>query len=268
MKRAYVETPQGQIHYRTAGSGEPVLLIHSTPRSSWEYELVLPVLGKRYWAIAMDNPGYGESDRPSGQYEISDYARCVADFLDALGIGRVTIGGHHTGAMIAAETAVIYPERVKGLVLSALPFYTPEEYEKLKQGTPEYLRPLVSFELKEDGSHLLTIWDMEQSSRKPPLKSLEELQEMVMAELKGAPNCGDTFRAVWRYESRKRLPLVKSPTLVINPTGDRYANRGTELVRLIPAGRVATIESGNYIPRNEPEKFAEAIMEFIEGLDS
>jgi pimeloyl-ACP methyl ester carboxylesterase len=52
MKRGYVDTPEGQIHYRYDGSGEPVLLLHKASLSSDEYSEMLLLLGKKYMAIA------------------------------------------------------------------------------------------------------------------------------------------------------------------------------------------------------------------------
>jgi hypothetical protein len=51
VHRSYANTPDGQIHYATAGQGKPVLLLHQTPRSWDEYRDVLPIIGSRYRAI-------------------------------------------------------------------------------------------------------------------------------------------------------------------------------------------------------------------------
>jgi hypothetical protein len=51
IHRSYANTPDGQIHYATAGQGKPVLLLHQTPRSWDEYRDVLPIIGRRYRAI-------------------------------------------------------------------------------------------------------------------------------------------------------------------------------------------------------------------------
>ncbi len=73
MKRAYVDVPGGQVHYRTEGRGRPLILIHQSVCSSDEYSRVLPLLAKNYRVIAMDTLGYGESDKPPRVYDIPDY---------------------------------------------------------------------------------------------------------------------------------------------------------------------------------------------------
>ena len=62
IKRAFLDTPEGQVHYYTGGAGEPLLLLHQTPQASDSNfgELTPMLIKKRYFAIAMDNPGYGE----------------------------------------------------------------------------------------------------------------------------------------------------------------------------------------------------------------
>ncbi len=59
VRRAFLDAPEGQIHYRTAGAGRPVLLLHQTPRSSDEYRDVIPILARELRVVAMDTIGYG-----------------------------------------------------------------------------------------------------------------------------------------------------------------------------------------------------------------
>ncbi len=122
VTRAFLDTPAGQLHYRTAGRGTPVLLLHQTPRSSDEYRDVLPLLAGEFRAIALDTVGFGDSYRPAGPYTIEGFARGALDLLDGLGIARAAVVGHHTGAVIAAELAAAHPDRVERLVLSNSPY--------------------------------------------------------------------------------------------------------------------------------------------------
>ena len=122
MHRAFLDTPDGQIHYVTAGAGRPVLLLHQTPRSWDEYRDVIPLLAVERRVVAMDTIGYGESYKPPRRCDIEDYGRGAIALLDGLGIRSTAIVGHHTGAVIAMELAASYPERVERLVLSSSPF--------------------------------------------------------------------------------------------------------------------------------------------------
>ena len=106
MKRCYVDTPEGQIHYRTEGDGEPLLLLHQIGLSSAQFLLVIPTLAKRYWVAAVDIIGYGNSDLPLLPYKTADYAKATFHFLDSLHIKKTSIVGARFGGSIAVEIAV------------------------------------------------------------------------------------------------------------------------------------------------------------------
>jgi len=80
MKRGYIDTPEGQIHYRTEGNGESFLLLHKAGLSSDEYTEMLPFLGKSYRAIAMDVLGYGNTDLPEPEPKFDDYVKILCIF--------------------------------------------------------------------------------------------------------------------------------------------------------------------------------------------
>ena len=97
-RRGFAEVADGVVHYAEAGSGPAVLLLHQTPRSWDEYRDVLPLLGARFRAIAMDTIGFGESSKPPWEATIERFARVALDLLDALGVERASVVGHHTAA--------------------------------------------------------------------------------------------------------------------------------------------------------------------------
>ena len=106
MKRGYAEVPFGQLHYRDLGEGEPILFLHKTPSSSVQFERCAPFLARAgYRVLALDTPGFGLSDRHPTQPTMREYGLAVHQFLDALGIGKLHLFGHHTGATIALEAA-------------------------------------------------------------------------------------------------------------------------------------------------------------------
>src|SRR5262249_54824673 len=83
-RRGYAAAGFGQLHFREMGTGEPLLLLHKTPSSSIMYCRVLPLLGQRYRAIAIDTPGFGMSDPPPPDVGINFYAQAFLDAMDSL----------------------------------------------------------------------------------------------------------------------------------------------------------------------------------------
>src|SRR5689334_22917723 len=138
VSRRFVETSAGTIHCAIAGEyggtrgentgtdghrGTDVLLLHQTPRSWNEYREVLPLLGHRRRAIAIDMVGFGDSTAlPEGSDSIERWAEVALDLLTALGVQQAHLVGHHTGAVVATEMAVRAPDRARSVVLSSAPF--------------------------------------------------------------------------------------------------------------------------------------------------
>src|SRR3984957_14726409 len=126
IERRFVQTKRARIHVATSGGGEARLLLPQTPQTprSWdEFREGLPLLGRHYRAIAMDTVGFGDSDAlPAGEDSIESWAACAFDLLDELGVASAALIGHHTGSAVAIEMAAARPERIRALVLSALPY--------------------------------------------------------------------------------------------------------------------------------------------------
>jgi len=264
VKRGYVDTAHGQIHYQSDGSGEPVLLLHRTPYSSDEYALVTPLLGKKYRAIAMDTLGYGNSDTPPHRYSMSDYARSVIDFLDALGINRTSLVGEHTGAGIAAEVAASYPDRVDRLILSGFPLFTEEELVTRRKGqVPGHSSKIEPLLAKADGSHMTDVWNHAKLVLGPADKPPEDIQAIAMAILKGGLRNTEAHLALWQYEPQERLPHIECPTLVLMSKEDQFYSRAEAIKNLIPRSRIVSVEGGGFIfPRQAPELYVETITAF------
>ena len=150
MIRGYVSMPFGQLHYREAGDGSPLLLLHKTPSSSIQFVRAMPLLAARFRVIAMDTPGFGMSDLPSRPPRMDDYARAAVVLLDALGIEQASVVGHHTGASIALEMSVRFPDRIDRVVLAGiLALETDEERESWRHYLDDH-----RFELDSAGDFL------------------------------------------------------------------------------------------------------------------
>ena len=80
MKKAYVNLPEGQVHYLTAGEGPALLLFHQAPMSSEEWLEVIPALSEHFTVFAPDMMGHGQSDDPGHEYEMEDFAATTLRF--------------------------------------------------------------------------------------------------------------------------------------------------------------------------------------------
>ena len=112
-----VEVDGLTINYDVQGEGEPVLLIPYTSADHACYAFQLPAYTEHFSCIAVDLPGSGESDKPSGPYSTHGYADQLAGFLSAIGIERAHVAGMSLGAAVGMHLAARHPGRVRSLSL-------------------------------------------------------------------------------------------------------------------------------------------------------
>ena len=111
----------GGIALREAGSGPPVLLIHSVGLNADVWEPQIVALATRRRVIAPDLPGHGQSALMPEDAELEDFVKVMAALIDDLGLSPLPVVGHSFGAMIALGLALDFPEKVTALVtLSAV----------------------------------------------------------------------------------------------------------------------------------------------------
>lgn len=252
----YAGTPFGQIHYARCGDGDPVLLLHQTPRSWDEYREVLPLLaGAGYRAVAMDTLGFGASARVA-EHSIETYAAGVLALMDALGLEAAAVAGHHTGGVVAVEVAAGAPDRVTRLVLSSTPLVDAEGRRRRRDGhTVDHATE------REDGSHLLELWAGRAGFYPPRRPDL--LARFVRDALAVWPRVEQGHRAVAAYRMEDRLGLIRCPVLCVGSSADPFAF--PELRRLAePLGaRTAVIEGGMVPLEFRAAEFARVVSAFL-----
>ena len=260
ITRKFVSVPAGTIHCAIAGTGRPVLLLHQTPRSWDEYRDVLPLLGKRYQAIAMDTIGYGDSSKPPpGNDSIEYWAEVAMSLLDALGIERVSVVGHHTGAVIATELAAAYPHRIDSAVLSA-PALIDEKF-RARHASPSRVDNVVR---RTDGSHLTELWRIRQPWY--PEGDIDLLERFIVDAIKAGPRAAGGHSVVARYVMETRLPLIRCPVLIVAPTADPHAYPAVgPLARRISTSRIVEVPGGMVpLPDQMPGQFASLVIDFLD----
>ncbi len=122
-----VEVNGLRLHLAEAGppDGPVVLLLHGFPECwySWRHQLTaLAAAGLR--VVAPDQRGYGRSDAPAAveAYTILHLVGDAVGVLDVLGTARAVVVGHDWGAPVAWHTALLRPDRVRGVIGLSVPF--------------------------------------------------------------------------------------------------------------------------------------------------
>ena len=109
------------IHYLTAGSGEPLLLLHGYAQSSRMWRAAIPELAKRFTVIAPDLPGFGDSSIPANGLDMKTAAIRIHAFAHRLHVTKARVVGHDIGLMVAYAYAAQFPTEVDKLVVMDAP---------------------------------------------------------------------------------------------------------------------------------------------------
>lgn len=126
-----------KIHYVEAGSGPTVILLHGLGGSTQVWQFNIGPLAEKFHVIALDQIGFGKSDKPLVNYRIRTYVDFLDQFCKQLKIERATLVGNSMGGWIGAAFTASFPDRVDKLVLVDAAGYTP----------PKDLDPRVFFGL-------------------------------------------------------------------------------------------------------------------------
>jgi pimeloyl-ACP methyl ester carboxylesterase len=238
-----------QVHYRRAGQGPAVLLLHQSPQSSRELEPVMTEWGEWCTAIAPDTPGYGLSD-PLGVDEASldDFAAAIVEFLDAIGVGRAAVYGFHTGGMIGVALGHRYPDRITAVGCNGLLVMDEAERGPI---LANYLPPI---EPRWDGGHLAWSWarNREQSIFFPwhwpalarrmdlPMPPPAHQQQALLELLRAADTYHIAYRGAFLFDGPAALRAMTVPTVVTAAPLDPLS---AHLVRIGPVAPTVTVEA-------------------------
>lgn len=262
-RRAYAQGPFGQVHFHEAGppTGTPLVLLHQAPVSARQYEAVYPLLAARgIRAIGIDMPGFGCSDPTPFVPAIEDYAKAVPSVLDALGISAASILGHHTGALVATEVALQFPERIKRVVLNGpLPLQDAEREQWLEFCRREE----IAFRESSDGSHLVKLFAMRYQFARDSVP-VGTVTRYIVETLGGLGPFWYGHHAAFRYDHAKTLRLLKHPTMILTNTGDQIYEHAKLAHQIRPDfGFVALDGGGIDVVDQLPVAWADAVAEFV-----
>jgi pimeloyl-ACP methyl ester carboxylesterase len=231
MHRLFVVLENGmQMHYRRAGDGPPVLLLHPSPQSSAFSVPMAQRLAKNFTAICVDTPGYGLSDRLPGEPskpELQDYVAPLRMFLDALGIERAALYGNATGAEIAQLFAHSHPERVAFCMLDTAGHKEDADLDAMLAGYFPDVTP------RRDGGHLLTHWDMVRSLAlfspwhhdlaanrlRVDLPSPEALHRAMLDYLRAGKDYAAAYRPAFYTAKHRLISRVRVPATLMRWAG-------------------------------------------------
>jgi pimeloyl-ACP methyl ester carboxylesterase len=247
------------IAYRRAGQGPPLVLVHGAASDSRLWQPQLEALADEFTVVAWDEPGAGRSPDVPADFELADYAHCLAGLIERLGLGPAHVGGLSWGGTVALELYRHRPELVATLILvdtyAGWKGSLPEEEvrarvaglrEMLARGREEFDPTLPGLFAGEPPAEFVPLLEEVAAAVRP--ESLET-QLLVMAEA----------------DLRDVLSTVAVPTLLIWGELDRRSPLGVahQFEQAIPGARLVVIPDCGHVSNLErPAQFNEAVREF------
>jgi pimeloyl-ACP methyl ester carboxylesterase len=265
LRKGYVDGPWGQLHYYEAGDADaPVLILaHQSPVSARMFERAMSHLaaaGLR--AVAVDTPGYGNSDPPPGPPTIEEYAPSYAALLDGLGLEHAHFLGHHTGAGILCHFAVKHPRRVRSLVLNGPPLFSAEKRAALQK------EPLGAPPIYRDGSHQQIRWDR-RARYTPGWTDAAAMHRRLVDQLWAGPTVWYGHHAAFRYDMELDLMALRGPVLILTNTGDDIYETALRVHRMRPDFDFVELAGGTHdIVDEQPAAWARAVADFVLGVEA
>ena len=259
-----------RIYYEEHGSGTPLVLAYGIGGNADLWDVNVEALATRYRVVLWEPRGHARSDSPAdpARYSFHRWALDLRDLLDHLRVRRAHVGGLSLGAGIATRFTLLYPTRVRSLLVTN---------SSSAAGLPLSVDNLVmrarSIQITlSEGMDAMAEFSMSANPN-------------VAARLALDPSSKEEFYAYYRrltpigYANALRallamdyitdqLPRIKAPTLLIGGDMDPSLGpmkvmhrkiRGSKLVVLSPASHFAN--------RDQPAAWNRAALDFLAGVD-
>eukprot|EP00243_Klebsormidium_subtile_P003344 TRINITY_DN16714_c0_g1_i1.p1 TRINITY_DN16714_c0_g1~~TRINITY_DN16714_c0_g1_i1.p1 ORF type:complete len:269 (+),score=44.01 TRINITY_DN16714_c0_g1_i1:485-1291(+) len=228
IRKGYVDTAQGQVHYRRAGKdgATPLILLHQSPEMGAMWDAVLPGFAEKgYLAVALDLPGHGLSYCPEKEPDLAALSEGTLAAVKALGLEEpVDYIGHHTGAGVVLWIAATHPHTVRRLALWGIPLLNEEWQQKLANEAP----PTYS----DDGSELAKFWA--QLPQWFPAMTFGRRIDFLVGALQTKETKAWAHRALGRADVRSLIEQVKQPVLAMASEKEMLGEATRESVPLFP----------------------------------
>ena len=275
-----METPQGRfvevddlrLHYLEAGpsSGDPVVLLHGWPTSSFLWRRVMPGIAEHRRVIALDLPGFGRSDKPlDASYSFRFHERALTRFFDSLGVHKIGLGIHDLGGPVGLYWAAQNPDRLERLaVLNTLVY-------------PQMSWAVVAFvtlcKLPLAREVLSSPWGLKRSlyfGVADPKRLAEDAVRGTQEPFgdknarKALLKAGGSLHPKGFEEIAQWIPSVDVPVRLLYGARDRIlpdiARTMARLQRDLPQAELTVLEDcGHFLQEERPEEIGEILGEFF-----
>ncbi len=238
------------LHYREAGEGEPLILLHGNGGDGAYFQEQMGPLSEHFRVIAIDTRGYGGSPRGSRPFTLAQFARDLEDFLEEEEIEKAHVLGFSDGGNIALLFALNSCARIDKLILNGANLFW------------DGLKPEVREEIEDTYDDAASeLADLEQEEADPE----QEEEELLTRRRELCVICERMKLMIDEPDiSPEQLAGITVPTLVIVGTDDMIDDAHSQLIAdSLPDARMVRIEGDHFIAMKEPAAFNAAVLDFL-----
>lgn len=266
----FIDVDNIRLRYVAAGSGDPVVLVHTLRTQLDMFQNVLPQLATRFRVYALDLPGHGYSAIPDTEYAPPLFKAALAGFLDSLDLRDVVVAGESIGGTVALMLAASAHPRVRAVVA-----VNPYDYDRgrgIRRGSA-----LTNAIISTSAVPVLGGTIMRLRSR-PILHHVfadgvanpDSLPAALSAEMYAVgnrPGHYQAFMSLARHlpewdDQRDSYPRITMPVQIVYGEQDwsTAAERDT-VVRLIPGAKLTVVaRAGHFLSLDAPAAFVDAVI--------
>jgi len=271
----YVSVEGIRLHYLGGGSGDPVLLLHGWPTSSFLWRNIIGKMAEKNRVIAMDLPGFGQSDKPlDASYSFRFYTRILDGFLDALGVDATGLALHDLGGPVGLYWACQNPDRLQKLAL-----LNTLVYPRMSWAVVLFIAACRTPGLR---SYISSPGGLKAAMRfgvSDPRRLTEEAVRGVQAPFESR----DARRALLKAgyglhpnglkDIAERLPSFTVPVRIIYGERDRIlpdvAKTMRQVARDLPQAEVTALpDCGHFLQEEQPEEIGAMLSDFFSAKPS
>ena len=268
-----------ELAYEEVGSGDPIVLLHGNPTSSYLWRNVLPALADLGRVIAPDLAGMGKSG-PAPSYRFADHRRYLGGLLHSLDADeRVVLVAHDWGGALAFDWAAAHPDAVRGIAYTET-IVRPRSWAEESPDGQQFFRTLRSPEgerrVLDDNVFIEEILPMavpgltqaDLAAYREPYREPGESRRPMLTWAREIPFDGepaDVAAAVGAYADWLAGSLVPKLFVVAEP-GMILTGEARAFAESFANQTVVTVPAGHFVPEDAPAPLVAALRDWIPRL--
>lgn len=261
----FLDVQGAPLYYEVTGQGQPVLFIHAGIADSRMWDEQLPIFAQRYQVIRYDLRGYGKSQIPAGRFANHEDAAALLHFLN---IEKACVVGVSFGGRVAVDFALVHPEMVSALVLSAPSIGGTEPSEDVMGFAQEEEALLEAGDLEAATNLNVRFW-VDGPGRTPDQVNPEVRRRVYEMQYHAftVPIPAEAEEAEIEPPAMQRLAEIRVPTLIIVGDCDLPGKvvQAQQLAEQIPFAQLEIVKgAAHMVSMERPEEFNRLVLDFLE----